>query len=88
MDEVYRRQIEVIGAPTNKDAHQIAHTIATSPLVKTAVHGGDPNWGRIVTAAGYSGVPIQPAKMSLHIGGEEKEQADGEHPVERPAEEP
>ncbi len=42
--------------------------MVNSPLVKTAVHGGDANWGRIVTAAGYSGVAIQPSKMSLHIG--------------------
>ena len=39
-----------------------------SPLVKTAVHGGDPNWGRIVTAAGYSGAALDPRKLSLHIG--------------------
>jgi glutamate N-acetyltransferase/amino-acid N-acetyltransferase len=45
-------RIEVSGAATRDDARQIARTIADSPLVKTAVHGADPNWGRIVSAAG------------------------------------
>ena len=49
-------EIEVRGAKTEAAAHQIAQTIATSPLVKTAFAGGDPNWGRIYAAAGRAGV--------------------------------
>ncbi|MGD0784107.1 MAG: bifunctional ornithine acetyltransferase/N-acetylglutamate synthase, partial [Candidatus Aminicenantales bacterium] len=48
---------------------QIARTIANSPLVKTAVTGADPNWGRIVSAAGYARVPFDPAGISLHLNG-------------------
>jgi glutamate N-acetyltransferase/amino-acid N-acetyltransferase len=60
-------EILVVGAPDNAAARQIAMTIATSPLVKTAFYGEDPNWGRIIAAAGRSGVTIDPAKMALHI---------------------
>lgn len=60
--------IRVTGAATESDAEQIAKTIAASPLVKTAITGGDPNWGRIVSAAGYAGPKIEPAKTSLKIG--------------------
>ena len=49
-------EIEVVGSADNASAHQIANTIATSPLVKTAFAGGDANWGRILAAAGRSGV--------------------------------
>jgi glutamate N-acetyltransferase/amino-acid N-acetyltransferase len=48
---------------------QIARTVADSPLMKTAIAGADPNWGRIVSAAGYAGVPLDPAGMSLRING-------------------
>ena len=41
----------------------------SSPLVKTAINGGDPNWGRIVSAAGYAGVPLDEGRLQLHIGG-------------------
>jgi glutamate N-acetyltransferase/amino-acid N-acetyltransferase len=43
--------------------------VANSSLVKTAVAGGDPNWGRIVSAAGYAGVPFDPALVSLSVNG-------------------
>lgn len=59
--------IDVVGAQTRADAHRIARTIADSALVKTAIHGGDPNWGRIVSAAGYAGVAFDPAGVDLHI---------------------
>ena len=49
--------------------HCIAKTVANSPLVKTAIHGADPNWGRIVSAAGYAGVPFDPAGVTLHLNG-------------------
>ncbi|HYI28468.1 MAG TPA: bifunctional glutamate N-acetyltransferase/amino-acid acetyltransferase ArgJ [Bradyrhizobium sp.] len=61
--------VEVHGCRTRDEAIQIAKTIADSPLVKTAVAGNDPNWGRIVSAAGYAGVPFDPAKVCLHLNG-------------------
>ena len=51
------------------DFRQIARTIADSALVKTAIAGGDPNWGRIVSAAGYAGVPFDPATVDLTVNG-------------------
>jgi glutamate N-acetyltransferase/amino-acid N-acetyltransferase len=62
-------RIEVSGCRSRDDARQIARTIADSPLVKTAVHGADPNWGRIVSAAGYSGVVFDPARLTLRLNG-------------------
>ena len=61
--------IEVHGGNTRDEAVTIAKTIADSPLVKTAVAGNDPNWGRIVSAAGYAGVSFDPTKVSLLING-------------------
>jgi glutamate N-acetyltransferase/amino-acid N-acetyltransferase len=61
--------VEVHGCRTREDAIQIAKTIADSPLVKTAVAGNDPNWGRIVSAAGYAGVDFDASKVSLHLNG-------------------
>jgi glutamate N-acetyltransferase/amino-acid N-acetyltransferase len=61
--------IEVSGSENDDDAFQIAKTIADSPLVKTAVTGCDPNWGRIVSAAGYAGVLFDPAQVSLSLCG-------------------
>jgi len=60
-------EICVRGANTQADADAIARNIALSNLVKTAITGGDPNWGRIVSAAGYAGVPIQPKRTALKI---------------------
>ncbi len=62
-------RIEVTGCASRDDARQIARTIADSPLVKTAVHGADPNWGRIVSAAGYSGISFDPAAVELELNG-------------------
>jgi glutamate N-acetyltransferase/amino-acid N-acetyltransferase len=61
--------IDVRGCRTREDAARIARTIADSPLVKTAVHGADPNWGRIVSAAGYAGVEFDPAGLRLELNG-------------------
>lgn len=61
-------EINVVGALTKKDAKLAAKAIAKSPLVKTAFFGEDPNWGRVVCAAGYSGAELNPKKISLHIG--------------------
>jgi glutamate N-acetyltransferase/amino-acid N-acetyltransferase len=62
--------VAVTGARSQREADRVAKAVVDSPLVKTAVHGSDPNWGRIVTAAGYSGAPINPAKLSLAIAGQ------------------
>jgi glutamate N-acetyltransferase/amino-acid N-acetyltransferase len=59
--------LHVSGATSDADAHKIANTIATSPLVKTALFGSDANWGRIVAAAGRAGVPFEPTRAQLHI---------------------
>ncbi|HEX5690581.1 MAG TPA: bifunctional glutamate N-acetyltransferase/amino-acid acetyltransferase ArgJ, partial [Roseiflexaceae bacterium] len=61
-------EIRVTGAASEGQAHQVANSIARSPLVKTAVHGGDPNWGRVLCAAGYSGAAIDPDRISLSFG--------------------
>jgi glutamate N-acetyltransferase / amino-acid N-acetyltransferase len=61
--------VEVHGCKTSADARQIGKTIADSPLVKTAIAGADPNWGRIVSAAGYAGIAFDPAKVTLHLNG-------------------
>lgn len=63
------RVLEVIvqGARTPADAHKAARAIAVSPLVKTAVHGGDPNWGRIVQALGATDVHYQPERVSVWL---------------------
>lgn len=61
--------LEIRGCKTRDDARTIAQTIADSALVKTAIAGGDPNWGRIVSAAGYAGVTFNPAGVDLTING-------------------
>jgi glutamate N-acetyltransferase/amino-acid N-acetyltransferase len=60
--------ITVTGASTDSDAWMAARAIANSPLVKTAVHGGDPNWGRLVAAAGRSGAAFVLAGARVQIG--------------------
>lgn len=60
--------IEVEGTRTEADARTIAKAIADSPLVKTAFFGADPNWGRIVSAAGYAGVAFEERDLSLWLG--------------------
>lgn len=61
--------IEVHGLQNHSDAVSIARTVANSPLVKTAIAGADPNWGRIVSAAGYAGVDFDTAGVTLLING-------------------
>ena len=61
--------VSVRDARTIDEARQVARTIANSPLVKTAVHGADPNWGRIVAAAGHSGVVFDIDRAAVHVGG-------------------
>jgi glutamate N-acetyltransferase/amino-acid N-acetyltransferase len=62
-------QIEVRGAPNDAAAKKVAETIALSALVKTAIAGADPNWGRILAAAGRSGVPFNPDHAEIWLGG-------------------
>ena len=61
--------ITIEGCKSRAAARQIAQSVANSALVKTAVAGGDPNWGRIVSAAGYAGVPFNPAGVDLRLNG-------------------
>jgi glutamate N-acetyltransferase/amino-acid N-acetyltransferase len=62
-------EIEVRGAKTEAAAKRIAETIATSPLVKTAFAGGDPNWGRIFAAAGRAGIPFDTGRVDITMAG-------------------
>lgn len=61
-------EIQVTGAASEADAVRVGQAIANSLLVKTAIYGGDANWGRVVAAAGYSGVPVEPDAMTLWFG--------------------
>jgi glutamate N-acetyltransferase/amino-acid N-acetyltransferase len=61
-------EVVVRGAATESGAHRIAKTIAESPLVKTALFGNDPNWGRLLMAAGRAGVPFDPTTIDVRIG--------------------
>jgi len=61
--------VHVINAKTQVAATAMARTIANSPLVKCAMHGNDPNWGRIVSAAGYADVPFDPDRCILNLQG-------------------
>jgi len=60
--------LHITGARTEAEARQVAKAIAHSPLCKTAWSGGDPNWGRLLAAAGYSGVAFDPALVKITIG--------------------
>ena len=59
--------IDVEGASSEEAAEKIARTIANSPLVKTAIAGSDPNWGRILAAAGYSGIKFDPQRTDIYL---------------------
>ncbi len=61
--------VNVTGASHDLDARKVAKTIAESPLVKTALFGNDPNWGRILAAAGRAGVPFNPNHATAHLAG-------------------
>jgi glutamate N-acetyltransferase / amino-acid N-acetyltransferase len=62
-------EIEVRGAPSDRAAEKVARTIANSPLVKTALAGADPNWGRILAAAGRSGVAFDFERADIRLAG-------------------
>ncbi|MBI2982870.1 MAG: bifunctional glutamate N-acetyltransferase/amino-acid acetyltransferase ArgJ [Chloroflexi bacterium] len=61
-------EVRVRGAASADDARAAARTITVSPLVKTAIHGADPNWGRILMAAGRSGAKVDQRRASVRIG--------------------
>ena len=61
-------ELQIDGAATNADALKVAKAIAHSPLVKTAWAGGDPNWGRLAAAIGYSGAEIDPNRFDIQFG--------------------
>lgn len=61
--------IRVLGAADEESAVKIARSIANSPLVKTAIAGSDPNWGRILSAAGQAGVDFDPMKVDIYLQG-------------------
>ena len=61
--------IHIQGAKAKTHAHRVAKSVATSSLVKTALFGQDPNWGRIIAAVGYAGVPFNPDKVQISLNG-------------------
>ena len=63
-------EVQVKGASTQENARQIARSITGSNLTKAAVFGKDANWGRILAAAGYSGVEIDPQRVDIYLGEE------------------
>jgi glutamate N-acetyltransferase/amino-acid N-acetyltransferase len=73
-------EIEVCGAPSDRSAEQIARTIANSPLVKTAFAGADPNWGRILAAAGRAGVKFDFERVDIRLAGVQVCRGGREHP--------
>jgi glutamate N-acetyltransferase/amino-acid N-acetyltransferase len=75
-------EVEVRGAPTDRAADQVARTIANSPLVKTAFAGADPNWGRILAAAGRSGVAFDYERADIWLAGIEVCRRGREHPFD------
>jgi glutamate N-acetyltransferase/amino-acid N-acetyltransferase len=62
-------KIEISGASSHKAAKQFAQTLATSPLIKTAIFGADPNWGRIIAALGRAGLPLHPHRIVIAFNG-------------------
>ncbi len=78
----HRIAIHVVGCHTKADADSICRAIASSPLVKTAIAGGDPNWGRIVSAAGYAGPSFDPSRATLTLNGTELFRDGGPVPID------
>jgi glutamate N-acetyltransferase/amino-acid N-acetyltransferase len=62
-------QLDVTGCRSRDEAFRMAKAVSDSPLVKTAICGADPNWGRIISAAGYAGVPLKEEDLSLKLNG-------------------
>ncbi|MCP9884689.1 bifunctional glutamate N-acetyltransferase/amino-acid acetyltransferase ArgJ [Synechococcus sp. ATX 2A4] len=78
-------EVQVEGAATEAGARAIARTVCGSSLVKCAIHGRDPNWGRIVAAAGRAGVPFDPEAVALWLGEHQLMAAGQPLPFDRPA---
>ena len=78
-------EVQVEGAATEADARAIARTVCGSSLVKCAIHGRDPNWGRIVAAAGRAGARFDPDAVALWLGGHQLMEAGQPLPFDRPA---
>jgi len=72
-------EVRVSGAPNDRAARQIAKTVVSSPLVKAATFGRDPNWGRIAAAAGRAGVPFDASALQIALG--DRLLLDGGQPV-------
>lgn len=66
-------EYNVLNAKTEDEARKVAKTIANSNLVRTAMFGRDPNWGRIIAAVGRSGVPINPDKIDIYLGSSKRQ---------------
>jgi len=62
-------EVNVSGAKTQKEARKAAEAIAGSLLTKCAVHGGDPNWGRVASSVGSSGIKLDPDRMDITLDG-------------------
>jgi glutamate N-acetyltransferase/amino-acid N-acetyltransferase len=77
--------VQVRGAASEAQAAQVGRVIATSPLIKTAVHGLDPNWGRILSAAGRAGVPFDVGRARVWIGDADLYSNGMPHPENEPA---
>jgi glutamate N-acetyltransferase/amino-acid N-acetyltransferase len=61
-------RVDVVNARSPEEARRAARSVSSSSLLKAAVYGGDPNWGRVLCAIGYSGAAVDPARVDLHVG--------------------
>jgi glutamate N-acetyltransferase/amino-acid N-acetyltransferase len=81
-------RVDVRGAASDRDARDAARSVVRSPLVKAAVYGSDPNWGRVLCAIGYSGATVDPMAVDLFVGGVQLVKAGAPVPGSREAAEP
>ncbi len=81
-------RVDVRGAASDEDARSAARSVVRSPLVKSAVYGSDPNWGRVLCAIGYSGAAVDPMAVDLFVGGVQLVKAGAPVPGSREAAEP
>jgi N-acetylglutamate synthase/N-acetylornithine aminotransferase len=63
-------EIQIVGAASERAAREVGRAIARSALVKTAIFGADPNWGRVLAAAGAAGIPLAADRLSLQAAGD------------------
>jgi glutamate N-acetyltransferase/amino-acid N-acetyltransferase len=81
-------RVDVRGAASDEDARMAARSVVRSPLVKSAVYGSDPNWGRVLCAIGYSGAQVDPMAVDLFVGGVQLVKAGAPVPGSREEAEP